>query len=223
MMKIFRIILIIILILVIGCPEMSAQEPVVPSDTTTVVKNRKSASVARDEPVVKVEGSPKVERVHTTDSALQRKHSPKIAIALSAVLPGAGQVYNKKAWKIPIIYTCIGGGVALSCYFGHEMKAYEKEYIHRANGETDLLDPGLSEYGDESLISMKKSYTRYMEISIAATAIFYVLNIIDAAVDAHLYYFDISDDLTFHISPYVQSSFMAAPSHAGVSFALKWK
>ncbi len=222
MMKIFRIILIFIFLFLIVCPDLSAQDPVVPSDTTAAVKNRKT-SADRGEPVVRMEGTPQVERVHTTDSALQRKHSPKIAIALSAVLPGAGQVYNRKAWKIPIIYTCIGGGVALSCYFGHEMKSYEKEYIHRANGETALLDPELAEYGDESLISMKKSYTRYMEISIAATGIFYVLNIIDAAVDAHLYYFDISDDLTFHIRPYAQPSFLVAPAHAGVSFSLRWR
>ena len=139
------------------------------------------------------------------------------------MLPGAGQVYNKKAWKIPIIYACLGGGVTLCWYFHHEMKDCENEYLHRVNGETDLLDPELAGHGDEALISMKKSYMRYMEISIAATAVFYVLNIIDAAVDAHLYYFDISDDLTFHIRPYAQPSFLAAPAHAGVSFALKWK
>ena len=222
MMKIFRIILIFIFLILIVCPDLSAQDPVAPADTTVAVKNRK-ASAGRGEPVVRTEGTPKMERVHTTDSVLQKKHSPKIAIALSAVLPGAGQVYNKKAWKIPIIYTCIGGGVALSCYFGYEMKDCEIEYLHRANGEVDLLDPDLAHYENETLITMKKSYTRYMEISIAATAVFYVLNIIDAAVDAHLYYFDISDDLTFHISPYAQPSFLAAPAHAGVSFTLKWK
>lgn len=223
MMKISRIILILIFLFLIGCPDLSAQEPVAPSDTAAMVKNRKSSAVDRGGPVVKAEGSPKVERVHTTDSALQKKHSPKIAIALSAVLPGAGQVYNKKAWKIPIVYTLIGGGVALSCYFGHEMKDCEKEYIHRANGEVDLLDPDLAQYENETLITMKKSYTRYMEISIAATGVFYLLNIIDAAVDAHLYYFDISDDLTFHIRPYAQPSFLAAPAHAGVSFSLRWR
>ena len=222
MMKIFRIILILIFIVTAGCMELSAQDTPVATDTTQTVRKAKSSSRGKNEAIVKAEGNHPVERVHTTDSALQKKHSPKIAIALSAVLPGAGQVYNKKAWKIPIIYTCIGGGVALSCYFGHEMKDCEKEYLHRENGEVDLLDPDLSQYANETLITMKKSYTRYMEISIAATGIFYLLNIIDAAVDAHLYYFDISDDLTFHIRPYAQPSFLAAPAHAGVAFSLRW-
>jgi hypothetical protein len=222
-MKYFRIILIIILITTIGRIELSAQDTPVTTDTTQTVRNAKSSSRARNEAIVKAEGNQPVERVHTTDSALQKKHSPKIAIALSAVLPGAGQVYNKKAWKIPIIYTCLGGGVALCCYFGHEMKTCENEYLHRANGETALLDPELAKHDDETLISMKQSYMRYMEISIAATGVFYLLNIIDAAVDAHLYYFDISDDLTFHIRPYAQPSFLAAPAHAGVAFSLRWK
>lgn len=203
--------------------ELSAQDTPVTTDTTQTVRNAKSSSRARNEAIVKAEGNQPVERVHTTDSALQKKHSPKIAIALSAVLPGAGQVYNKKAWKIPIIYACLGGGATLCWYFHHGMKDCENEYLHRVNGETDLLDPELAGHGNEALISMKKSYMRYMEISIAATAVFYVLNIIDAAVDAHLYYFDISDDLTFHIRPYAQPSFLAAPAHAGVAFSLRWR
>lgn len=219
MMKIFRIILIFIFLVTAGRIELSAQDTPVVTDTT----HAKSSSHEQSGAVVKAEGGRHVERVHTTDSALQKKHSPKVAIALSAVLPGAGQVYNKKAWKIPIIYTLIGGGVTLCCYFNHERKACENEYLHRVNGETDLLDPELAGHGDEALISMKKSYMRYMEISIAATAVFYVLNIIDAAVDAHLYYFDISDDLTFHIRPYAQPSFLAAPAHVGVSFSLRWR
>lgn len=223
MMKFFRIILIITIIITAGCARLSAQDTPVATDTAQTMRNVKSAPHEHDRPVVKAEGSPEVERVHTTDSVLQRKHSPKIAVALSAVLPGAGQVYNKKAWKIPIVYTCIGGGVALCCYFGHERKVYINEYLHRANGETELLNPRLAKHDDETLISMKQSYTRYMEISIAATGIFYMLNIIDAAVDAHLYYFDISDDLTFHIHPYAQPSFLAAPAHAGVAFSFNWK
>ena len=222
MMKIFRIILILIFIVTSGCMELSAQDTPVATDTTQSVRKAKSSSRGKSEAIVKAEGNQPVERVHTTDSALQKKHSPKIAIALSAVLPGAGQVYNKKAWKIPIIYTLLGGGVTLCCYFGAERRACINEYMHRANGETELLSSKFAQHDDETLISMKQSYTRYMEISIAATGILYMLNIIDAAVDAHLYYFDISDDLTFHIRPYAQPSFLAAPAHAGVAFSLRW-
>ena len=223
MMKIFRIILILIFIVTSGCMELSAQDTPVATDTTQSVRKAKSSSRGKSEAIVKADGNQPVERVHTTDSALQKKHSPKIAIALSAVLPGAGQVYNKKAWKIPIVYTLIGGGVVLCCYFDHERRACINEYMHRANGETDQLSSKFAKHDNETLISMKQSYTRYMEISIAATGIFYLLNIIDAAVDAHLYYFDISDDLTFHIRPYAQPSFLAAPAHAGVSFSLRWR
>lgn len=201
---------------------ISAQDVISAADTahgkSTNIKHGsrtyKGDYVVSEQPVV---------QVHTTDSALQKKHNPKIAIALSAVLPGAGQIYNKKYWKLPIVYGCLG----VSCYFiydfSQKMVHYRNEYRYRMTGETALLDPSLASRSDESVLSMKKSNTRYMEFAIAATGIFYLLNIIDAAVDAHLYYFDISDDLSLHFAPYFQNTFLAAPAHAGVSIALKWK
>lgn len=204
------------------CAALSAQDVISTADTT----HGKSTNIKRNSRTYKgdyVVSEQPVVQVHTTDSALQKKHNPKIAIALSAVLPGAGQIYNKKYWKLPIVYGCLG----VSCYFiydfSQEMVRYRNEYRYRMTGETALLDPTLTSRSDESVLSMKKSNTRYMEFSIAATGIFYLLNIIDAAVDAHLYYFDISDDLSLHFAPYFQNTFLAAPAHAGVSIALKWK
>lgn len=204
------------------CAALSAQDVISTADTT----HGKSTNIKRNSRTHKgdyVVSEQPVVQVHTTDSALQKKHNPKIAIALSAVLPGAGQIYNKKYWKLPIVYGCLG----VSCYFiydfSQKMVRYRNEYRYRMTGETSLLDPTLSSRSDESVLSMKKSNTRYMEFAIAATGIFYLLNIIDAAVDAHLYYFDISDDLSLHFAPYFQNTFLAAPAHAGVSIALKWK
>ena len=118
MMKIFRIILIFIFIVTAGCMELSAQDTPVATDTTQSVRKAKSSSRGKSEAIVKADGNQPVERVHTTDSALQKKHSPKIAIALSAVLPGAGQVYNKKAWKIPIFLVEASPCVAISVLNG---------------------------------------------------------------------------------------------------------
>ncbi len=145
-----------------------------------------------------------VEHVHTTDSALQKKHNPKIAIALSAVIPGAGQIYNRKAWKVPIIYAGLGASGYCVYHFAKKMNDYKFEYRYRMQGKTDLLDPRFASMDDETVLSMKKYHQRNMEISIAATAVVYVLNLIDAIVDAHLFYFDISDDLSMRWSPAVQ-------------------
>jgi len=145
----------------------------------------------------------RVTEVHTTDSVLRKKHNPKIAIALSAVVPGAGQIYNHKAWKVPIIYA------------GHLPRLME--------GKTDLLNPSLSSKDDETILSMKKLYQRRMEVSIAALTVVYVLNLIDAIVDAHLFYFDISDDLSMRWSPAIQPDPFGRYNSGGVSLTLSFK
>lgn len=167
--------------------------------------------------------SPETTRVHTTDSALQKKHSPQIAIALSAVLPGAGQIYNKKAWKLPIVYGCLGVSSYFIYDFATQMKSYRNEYRYRMLGDHTMLDPELADFDDATVLSLKQTYMRYMEIAIAATGIFYLLNIIDAAVDAHLYYFDITDDLSMRVAPKFAPASPMGGSYGGVSIALKWK
>ena len=172
------------------------------SDTNVPKKSGKHGTDRRDRTTVVEAG--RVTEVHTTDSVLQKKHSPKIAVALSAVLPGAGQVYNRKAWKIPIIYAGLGASVYCVYHFAKRTNLYKYEYRYRMQGKTELLDPQFAGKDDETILSMKKYYQRNMEISIAATAVVYVLNLIDAVVDAHLFYFDISDDLSMRWSPAVQ-------------------
>lgn len=171
------------------------------SDTTISKKNVKRGGQHTG---ASFENAETVETVHTTDSVLRKKHNPKIAIALSAVLPGAGQIYNKKAWKVPIIYAGLAASGYCVYHFAKQTNDYKFEYRYRMQGKTDLLNPRFSEKDDETILSMKKLNQRRMEISIAATAVVYVLNVIDAVVDAHLFYFDISDDLSLRWSPAMQ-------------------
>ena len=186
-------------------------------DSTQIIDNK------NDSVVIVADAGQQVTQVHTTDSVLRKKHSPKLAVGLSIVLPGAGQVYNRKWWKVPIIYGCLGASSYCIYHFGSKMKMYRTEYRNRMQGNLSLLNPDLADYGDGNILEMKQKNQRSMEISIAATAIFYVLNIIDAAVDAHLFYFDISDDLTLHWSPYVAPAYQMQPTHAGVCMAFKLK
>ena len=158
----------------------------------------------------------------STNEQLLKIHNPKIAVALSATLPGAGQIYNKKWWKVPIIYA----GLAVSSYFIYDFsvqtKLYQNEYKYRINGMTDKLNPKLDIYTDENLLALKNYYRRNMEISIAALAIIYFLNIIDAAVDAHLFYFDISDALSLSVQPFICPNINSPSLNKGVSFAIQF-
>lgn len=125
--------------------------------------------------------------------------SPARAAFYSAVLPGLGQAYNGKYWKIPIVYTALGVGI----YFYHEndkqYDRYRTAYKSRIAGNTN--DEFSNENGQpivstSALIEAQRFYQRNKEISVLVTVGLYALNIIDANVDAHLQQFNVSEDLT---------------------------
>ena len=128
-------------------------------------------------------------------------HSPRKAMILSAIIPAAGQVYNQKYWKVPIIYSGIGAGLYFYTLNRQEYLRNKNAYIQRINGETDEFSSLENYKSDAQLKSDTETYRKFMEISVIGIAAVYALNILDAGVDAHLFYFDVSDDLSFRISP----------------------
>jgi len=215
----YRFLLCVFLCFIIGKSFLSAQTDSANIRTKSATTIPTKKNIRRD---VTIE-QPTTELIHTTDSILQKKHNPKLAIGLSAVLPGAGQIYNKKWWKVPIIYA----GLAASTYFiydfGTQTRTFQLEYRNRMQGKTELLNPDFASYSDDNILSLKQYYQRNMEFAIAATTIIYVLNIIDAAVDAHLFYFDISEDLSLQMSPYVAPASILQSSNAGFAFVFQLK
>ncbi|MBP5401443.1 MAG: hypothetical protein J6Y35_07435 [Bacteroidales bacterium] len=215
-------VVILCLAVLYGCSHVASYAQ---SDTTLSVSDtnipKKNVKKGAPGSTFVEEGS--VTEVHTTDSVLRKKHNPKIAIALSAILPGAGQIYNRKAWKVPIIYAGLEATGFCVYYFAMETNKYKWEYRYRMQGKTDLLNPSLSSKDDETILSMKKLYQRRMEVSIAALTVVYVLNLIDAIVDAHLFYFDISDDLSMRWSPAIQPDPFGRYSGGGVSLTFSFK
>jgi hypothetical protein len=130
-------------------------------------------------------------------------HSPKLATLMSACLPGLGQVYNKKYWKVPLIYT----GFGVIGYFiktnGDNYNKYRTAYIYRKDKDTTTIDHVFPSYSDEEILSNRDSYRRYRDLSYIFGVIWYVMNILDATVDAHLFYFNINEDLSFNLKPSV--------------------
>lgn len=140
---------------------------------------------------------------------IQKEKSPKKAAIYSAVIPGAGQIYTKKYWKVPIIY----GGLVTSAYFINDNNNQYKEYREAALLSYETGEDQLG-YTYSELITLKDHYKRNREISYFSFVGVYILNIIDASVNAHLFHFDVSDDISLNIRPY--STF----SNTGVSFSL---
>ena len=126
--------------------------------------------------------------------------NPKKAAIYSSILPGAGQIYTKKYWKVPIIYSSLATGIYFICDNQKKLTNFEDAYIFRSNGGNDNY---INLYNNTQLISIIDYYERNRDVSYIITAAIYLLNIVDASVDAHLFDFDISEDLSLETSPQI--------------------
>jgi hypothetical protein len=138
--------------------------------------------------------------------------APARAAFYSAVLPGLGQAYNKKYWKIPIVY----GGIAAGVYFyqrnTEDYNRFRDAYKRRLAGYQDDEFQGVS---DARLRDAQKTAGRNRDVSLAMAIGVYLLNILDANVDAHLLRYNLSEDLT--IGPELQYQSDFRPSVYGLS------
>lgn len=152
-----------------------------------------------------------------------KTHSPKRATIYSAILPGMGQVYNKQAWKIPIIYA-IGATTTYIAINNYQNSIkFKNEYFNRLDGKTSELLPDYSTYSDESILSLHEAYNKNFQLSVMITGVVYLLNIIDAMVYGHLFDFDINEDLGASIKPFAAPSFGCFSPSIGMSLSIRMK
>jgi hypothetical protein len=157
-------------------------------------------------------------------SKAEKPHSIGKAAIFSAALPGLGQVYNRKAWKVPIIYAGFGVlGYMIYAYNG-EYQVYKEAYVWVANGSVDTIDnPYAYKYNQSQLQSGMDFYRRNRDLSIIVTSLWYVLNILEAYVDAHFFDYDISEDISLRISPAATpTSFTRTNVTPGLKITLKF-
>lgn len=157
------------------------------------------------------------------DSVMEKMHSPTRATLMSMCLPGLGQIYNKKYWKVPIIYA----GFGVMAYFIYtntdEYLNYKCAYIESSYGNMNGNYSNLVQrYSKDELLSAREYYRRNLEISILLTAVWYALNILDATVDAHLYSYNISEKLTLKIEPAIQPATLYTKQTGGLKLCLKF-
>lgn len=149
---------------------------------------------------------------------------PTRALWLSLVLPGAGQIYNRKYWKLPIFY---GGflGCTYALMWNQQMyRDYSQAYLDIMDSDPntdsylDLFPNRVNSYSESQLQSIikkrKDTFRRYRDMSIFATIAVYLISIVDAYVDAELSNFDISPDLSMSIEPAVINSNSATGSRS---------
>ena len=190
--------------------QVDSTKPFVPLDSVT-----KNTPVSNDRKI---------------DSVL-RFHSPKKAALRSALVPGWGQIYNKKYWKLPIVYGALGITAGVFIYNVKQYKdlrfAYKAKY--EATPTPAIPHPDSTNYRNiradlvvldvQALRSFRDEFRRNVDYSVLYFLIFWGLNVVDATVDAHLKTFDVSPDLSFHMR--FGHSQMAGTN--GVSLVLAFK
>ena len=155
-----------------------------------------------------------------------KPHSPFKATVLAVALPGAGQIYNgiakegsviRKFWKVPVVWAALGTCVYYIDFNTRQYNLFRQQYVAAADGDPNTI-PSLS----DNALYLKAGmdyYSRFMDISYMSLAGVYILQAIDANVDAHLFYYDISNDLSLRWHP---SYFIAGSRNHGLGLTLEF-
>ena len=144
---------------------------------------------------------------------------PSKAAFYSAVLPGAGQAFNKKYWKIPIVYAAIGTSIYSYNFNQKKYWSYRNSYKSRKAGYSDdeyqnlILD-------DDRLLDGAKFHKKNRDLSMVFIVGFYILNILDANIDSHLKQYNVNENLT--IKPYIDSNSDTKLNSIGFSLNLRF-
>jgi hypothetical protein len=158
--------------------------------------------------------------------SVKKKHNPRVATLRSAILPGWGQIYNKKYWKLPIVYGALGTSAGI---FVYNLQWYRRtRFAYKVLVENDTpnfpnvhskLQFFLAQNDQESLQYIRNQFRRDIDYSVLFFLLLWGLNVVDATVDAHLKSFDVSPDLSLSIRP--GYSEMAGTN--GISLVLNFK
>lgn len=178
------------------------------------------------EKVIKINPDSSAKKPQPDTSKKIKMYDPKVAARRSAIIPGWGQIYNKKYWKVPIVYAGLGISGFVFIDNIKTYKEYKFAYAARIKAQTapafdstdyrklkdiyKVLSPG-------SIRTARDEFRRYVDYSAVVFILLWGLNVVDATVDAHLKAFDVSPDLSFHL----RAGYSDLAKTNGVSLVMK--
>lgn len=200
---------------------LSPQQQALKADTLDALAKATADSIANEnkKKMLELTASPDIKQEKDPTDSLSRKlkrkqwvPNPTKATWLALVIPGGGQIYNRKYWKLPIVYGGFAGCAYALTWNGKMYKDYQAAYVDAVNEKwdsssiTDLLPPGYIDRVSHSQITetlrkRKDTYRRWRDLSIFAFIGVYLISVVDAYVDAELSNFDIGPDLSMKVEP----------------------
>jgi hypothetical protein len=148
-----------------------------------------------------------VPAIAKTDSSKKKavqKFNPRTATLRSAIIPGWGQIYNKKYWKLPLVWGALGTTAGIYFYNVKNYRSLKQAYVYLTDNDPNnngLVDPLYRNLSTESIRSYRNSFRQNVDYSVLFFLLFWGLNVVDATVDAHLKAFDVDDNLSLEIRP----------------------
>lgn len=140
---------------------------------------------------------------------------------MSAIVPGTGQFYNKKYWKMPIIYGGFGILIAVISFNQRYYTTFRDAYKTRVFNDSIISPGNYPQYTTSDLLTLRDYYRRNRDFTYILTGVLYVLNVLDAYVDAELFKFDISDNLSFRGEPFILG-YLGNTTTAGLRLTLNF-
>lgn len=140
----------------------------------------------------------------STSAAEPLEHSPRKATLMSAALPGLGQIYNKKYWKVPVVYGGLGTCIYLIDFNNDRFQRYKDGLIAELDDDPNTINT--TGFSSSQLDELQDTYRRWRDMSWISLGAVYLLQIIDANVDAHLFHFDVGRELSMTAVPYMSPS-----------------
>lgn len=190
---------------------------------TLFAQQNEDSSLKKEDTVIlknnKADNSGKALLAEDTTS---KKFNPKVAVLRSAILPGWGQWYNKKYWKIPIIYGALGTTTGVFFYNLKIYRLLRLAVIYRSDTDTTndhLIAPEFQSLPTDFLRQNRNVFRQNIDYSVLVFLLFWGLNVVDASVDAHLKAFDVSPDISMRLQP----SFENNSGSPGISLVFFFK
>ena len=170
------------------------------------------------------------DRKGVTFEEVRKKHevnplAPSKAAFYSAILPGLGQIYNKRYWKAPIVWGAIGTGIYAYSHNNTQYQRARNAFKRRLAGFTDdefSREDGTPILSNEALQEAQQSTQRDRDLALVITIALYTLNIIDANVDAHLKQYNVDDDLAIDFKPYLDLNPLTNQPNYGMALVVKF-
>lgn len=164
----------------------------------TAFAQQKKDSIVKKMDVVKKE------KVFDSTGKEIKTFNPRNATLRSAIIPGWGQIYNKKYWKLPLVYGALGVTAGVFFYNVKTYKLLRIAYGYASDKDTSndhLIDPQFAKLNANSIKLYRNSFRQNVDYSVLFFIIFWGLNVVDATVDAQLKAFDVNDNLSLKLSP----------------------